>query len=159
GIAKKGDQGFGTLGPKTRAKLNELFGADAGVASPQASPQGQAQSGNAAVSAGTVFARALKVGAKGDDVKLLQIVLNTDFDTRIAASGDGSSGKETTTFGRLTLTALKRFQVKHGIAKPGDDGYGNVGPKTRAKLNALLKAYTDAISAPVSSETSSSTIP
>ena len=168
GIAKKGDQGFGTLGPKTRVKLNELFGADASVASPQASPQGQTQSlpalhaqawqagGNAAVSG--AFVRALKVGAKGGDVKLLQVILNTDVDTRITASGDGSPGKETTMFGRLTLTALKRFQVKHGLAKPGDDGYGNVGPKTRAKLNALLKAYTDAISAPVSSETPSSII-
>ncbi len=149
GIAKKGDDGFGTLGPRTRAKINEIFGEGMGVASPQTSLQGQTQSGNAAVTVGT-FVRALKVGAKGDDVKLLQIVLNTDADTMVTDSGDGSRGKETTMLGRLTLAAIQRFQVKHGIARPSDEGYGNVGPKTRVKLNEILKTYMNSISAPVS---------
>ncbi|MBI2612393.1 Ig-like domain-containing protein [Candidatus Kaiserbacteria bacterium] len=139
-IAKRGDPGFGTLGPKTRAKLNELFGEGTGVAAPQASAQGQAQSGQAAVTSGTLT-RAVKVGSSGDDVKLLQVVLNTDADTRIALSGAGSPGNETTLFGRLTLVAIQRFQVKHGIVKPGGEGYGNVGPKTRAKLNEILAAW------------------
>ena len=159
GIAKKGDEGFGLVGPKTRTKLNELFtdagsGAlQAGVASPTASSQGEVQSGNAAVSVGTTFVRALRMGAKGEDVKLLQVVLNTDVDTRVAASGDGSSGKETTMLGRLTLAAIGRFQVKHGIAKPGEEGYGNVGPKTRAKLNVVLAAYLAATTAPAPAPT------
>ena len=141
-IAKMGDAGFGTLGPKTRAKLNDLFGEGAaGVASLQASAQGAAGSGSAAVSPGTLFARALKVGARGDDVKLLQVVLNTDADTRISASGDGSPGRETTTLGRLTLQAIQRFQMKYGIAKPGAEGYGSIGPKTRAKLNEILASW------------------
>ena len=147
GIARKGDEGFGLVGPKTRTKLNELFAdagsgsLQAGVASSAASSQGEVRSGNAAVSVGTTFVRALRVGAKGEDVKLLQVILNSDADTRVAASGDGSSGKETIMLGRLTLAAIQRFQVKHGIAKPGDDGYGNIGPKTRAKLNAVLAAF------------------
>ncbi len=147
GLAKKGDQGFGIVGPKTRAKLNELFGEGVSVASSQASAQGQTQSGNAAVAGGTL-ARAVKVGSIGDDVKLLQVILNTDADTRIADTGAGSLGNETRLFGRLTLKAIQKFQEKHGIAKPGDEGYGNVGPKTRAKLNAVLAAWLAANTTP-----------
>lgn len=39
-------------------------------------------------------------------------------------------------FGALTLAAVKQLQLKHGIAKEGDAGFGRVGPKTRAYLNA-----------------------
>lgn len=37
----------------------------------------------------------------------------------------------------LTHAAVKRFQEKHGIAKPGVLGYGVVGPATRAKIAEL----------------------
>ena len=40
-------------------------------------------------------------------------------------------------FGSLTERAIWRFQEKYNIAKKGDEGYGIVGPKTRAKLNSL----------------------
>ncbi|MFA6273419.1 MAG: peptidoglycan-binding domain-containing protein [Candidatus Paceibacterota bacterium] len=40
-------------------------------------------------------------------------------------------------FGPMTLRAVKKFQERYDIAKNGDDGYGFVGPKTRAKLNSL----------------------
>ncbi len=40
-------------------------------------------------------------------------------------------------FGALTELAVQRFQERYGIAKNGDEGYGIVGPKTRAKLNSL----------------------
>ncbi len=83
------------------------------------------------------FARQLKLGSSGADVKLLQQILNSDSATQVAASGVGSSGNETTYFGSATLSAVKRFQVKYGIAKAGNAGYGLVGPATRAKLNAL----------------------
>ena len=136
GVAKKGQAGFGTLGPKTRAKIGEVFGV--GVAAPSASAQGEAQSGNASVSATGALARSLNLRAKGDDVIILQIILNTDPDTAVAKSGAGSAGAETNLFGNATLRAVKKFQVKYGLAKSGDIGYGNVGPKTRAKLNALL---------------------
>lgn len=81
--------------------------------------------------------RALKKGNTGADVKVLQQMLNQDKDTQVSLSGVGSPGKETTLFGNATLAAIKKFQVKWGIAKIGDSGYGNLGPKTRAKLNAL----------------------
>ena len=48
------------------------------------------------------------------------------------------SGQVTGYFGILTLQAVERFQVKYGIAKQGNGGYGSVGPVTRAKLNSLL---------------------
>jgi peptidoglycan hydrolase-like protein with peptidoglycan-binding domain len=40
-------------------------------------------------------------------------------------------------FGPATERAVKKFQEKHGLARPGDQGYGYVGPKTRQKLNSL----------------------
>ena len=83
------------------------------------------------------FATALEAGMTHPDIKRLQQVLNSDPDTRVAASGSGSPGNETEYFGALTEAAVKKFQVKHGIAGPGDSGYGFVGPKTRAKLNSL----------------------
>ncbi len=40
-------------------------------------------------------------------------------------------------FGSITRDAVQKFQVKYGITGPGVGGYGRVGPKTLAKLNAL----------------------
>lgn len=82
--------------------------------------------------------RALKIGQTGADVKTLQIVLNSDSATQIASTGAGSPGFETTKFGTLTLRALEKFQIKHGIAKKGDSGFGTLGPRTRAQLNLML---------------------
>ena len=87
---------------------------------------------------GAPLVRNLAIGAVGEDVRTLQRLLNADSATRIASSGAGSSGNETNRFGSLTASAVKKFQVKHGIAKPGVAGYGYVGPKTRAKLNGAL---------------------
>ncbi len=84
------------------------------------------------------FNRRLIKGVSGDDVKNLQAALNSDADTRIATAGAGSPGNETNLFGSLTMKAVQKFQVKYNIAKEGDEGYGQVGPKTRAKLNELF---------------------
>ncbi|HEY4522516.1 MAG TPA: glycosyl hydrolase family 18 protein [Candidatus Paceibacterota bacterium] len=82
--------------------------------------------------------RILLIGSVGEDVRTLQKILNSDSSTRIAASGAGSPGQETNRFGALTLSAIKKFQVKHGIVKAGQAGYGTVGPRTRTKLNTFL---------------------
>jgi spore germination protein YaaH len=87
---------------------------------------------------GAALARPLDIGSTGEDVRTLQKILNTDTATRVAASGAGSPGSESTYFGSATSAAVKKFQVKYGIAKAGDAGYGYVGPMTRAKLNTLL---------------------
>ena len=79
----------------------------------------------------------LSLGANTAQVRTLQKILNSDPDTRVATSGTGSKGHESTSFGPATLRAVQKFQIKYGLAKPGDAGYGYVGPATRAKLNSL----------------------
>lgn len=77
------------------------------------------------------FVRDLFVGASGDDVKALQVFLNT-HGFMIAASGAGSKGMETMTFGALTKAALAKFQAAHGIS-----AIGRMGPMTRAAIAAM----------------------
>ncbi len=86
--------------------------------------------------------------SSGAHVAILQKFLNADAATQIAISGVGSKGNETQFFGALTEIAVQKFQKKYGIAAAGDPGYGYVGPKTRAKLNAFTGAGA-AIVAPV----------
>jgi len=67
--------------------------------------------------------RSLAYGSSGSDVKWVQEQLKV-------APMNGN-------FGPMTLAAVKAFQKAKGIAKPGDSGYGVVGPATRAKLVEL----------------------
>lgn len=92
------------------------------------------------------WTRDLKTGATGADVKMLQMFLNADADTRVAATGAGSAGMETETFGPATAAAVSKFQVKYradvlspaGLVNPT----GYFGPGTRAKANSLCVATT-----------------
>lgn len=90
---------------------------------------------NSTLSCPYVFTRDLYVGLRGEDVKLLQIILNSDERTVIAATGVASKGQETTYFGPATKDAVKRFQALFieyiGIAN------GRMGPKSRTVLNAI----------------------
>ncbi|MDD5621292.1 MAG: peptidoglycan-binding protein, partial [Candidatus Pacebacteria bacterium] len=96
-----------------------------------------AQGGTSAITgipATFTFTKYLYIGKTGIDVRYLQIVLNSDPDTKVALAGAGSSGNETTIFGSATKAAVLKFQNKYGIA----GGTGATGPLTRAKLNVLL---------------------
>jgi hypothetical protein len=123
--------GYGAFGPGTRAKLQSVFG---GTSVSTATSAMNAKP--LAISSGT-FAIGLKRGVSHSDVKRLQIILNSNSETQIAQTGDGSPGYETTYFGPATLRAIKKFQVLYGLSSPKDPAYGNVGPKTRAKLMEL----------------------
>ena len=82
---------------------------------------------------GISFTRNLTVGATGSDVKCLQALLNTSASTQVSATGAGSPGMETMTFGPKTLVAVQKYQTADGITPASQ-----VGPMTRAKLNGWL---------------------
>ena len=80
-------------------------------------------------------------GLNHQDIKYLQILLNSDPDTKVADTGWGSPGYESIHFGKATFDAVARFQEKYAseILYPTyQKGTGNVGPATRNKLNQLL---------------------
>ncbi len=84
-----------------------------------------------------VFNTNMKQGSRGADVKNLQVVLNAYSQTRVANSGAGSPGLETTTFGPATRAAVNKFQALQlaelGISAPT----GNVFAGTRGLLNQI----------------------
>ena len=77
------------------------------------------------------FLRDLKIGVSHPDVLKLQKLLNAKGYV-IATTGPGSPGNESSLYGAKTAAAVKRFQASKGITTTG-----NVGPRTRAALNAI----------------------
>jgi peptidoglycan hydrolase-like protein with peptidoglycan-binding domain len=106
------------------------------------------------------FQKNLKFGDSNQDVRQLQIVLNSDAGTRVSSSGIGSKGQESTYFGQLTQNAVMRFQAKYrkevlepyAIYSPT----GFVGVATRAKLNQIISTKTIVSTASSSSASLSS---
>jgi hypothetical protein len=97
-----------------------------------------------AVCAGVTFTRNLTTGSTGSDVKCLQAVLNLSASTQVATTGAGSPGAETTYFGSRTLAAVRAYQSAQGFIPANQ-----VGPMTRAKLNAYLGGGTGGTLPPV----------
>ena len=136
--AKYGISQVGRVGPATRAKIVEVSATGGAVPATVPAPTITPLSGvTPATTAVVVFNTRLTKGTSGEDVKNLQKILNKDPETQITTEGTGSPGNETDYFGSLTEQAVQKFQVKYGIANPGDEGYGQVGPKTRMRLNQL----------------------
>lgn len=85
------------------------------------------------------FTRNLKLGNSGEDVRQLQIFLNSQGFT-VSKTGAGSAGKETKLFGRATQSALRKFQDANAAAIliPAGlrAGTGVFGETTRAYLAA-----------------------
>lgn len=100
----------------------------------------------------------LSLGSSGPQVTLLQQILNKDPETRIAATGPGSPGHETSLFGSLTKAAVIRFQEKYAadvLAPAGlTKGNGRVGTFTRTKLNSVA-----APASPTAAASAPSTVP
>lgn len=117
--------------------LLQSFGADAAtIANVQASLNGQPTSGGGGSSSGgscaVSWTRDLQQGSTGSDVMALQKILNMWPGTMVAASGAGSPGNETSTFGPATKAAVIKFQTKYGVTPAA----GYVGAKTRAQITA-----------------------
>lgn len=83
------------------------------------------------------FKRNLTVGSRGDDVKCLQKYLN-ESGYKIAESGAGSPGNETTYFGPATKAALIKWQKANNVSPAS----GFFGPLSRAKYSELAKTGT-----------------
>jgi hypothetical protein len=87
------------------------------------------------------FSRDLSLGMSGEDVRLLQEILNKDARTALAQTGPGAAGNETDYFGPMTRNAVIRFQELYAdiVLKPEglEQGTGFVGKLTRTKLSAL----------------------
>ncbi|MDD5145710.1 MAG: hypothetical protein PHF44_02620 [Candidatus Pacebacteria bacterium] len=124
-----------------KAKIAEILALIYALQAKLAQLQGTAPSNIAGCTIST-FARSLRQGDTNEDVKCLQIILNSDLATQIASSGTGSPGKETNYFGALTKAAVIRFQEKYAseILTPSGltAGTGMVGNATREKLNRIL---------------------
>lgn len=121
-IAKPGEPGYGEAGPKTRAKLIEAAPLQTATPSAERAKEPSAKA--------VVITRALKRGVWSEEVKKLQRFLASDAELY-------PEGEVTGYFGSATERAVGRFQERHGIAEPGEQGYGQVGPKTRAKIKEV----------------------
>ena len=98
----------------------------------------QAQLGTGGVAATACsFTRDLTLGSKGDDVKCLQQYLNSTA-YKVAASGVGSSGSETTYFGPLTKAAVAAWQAGNTVSP----AVGYFGPISRAKYTSVAGTTT-----------------
>jgi peptidoglycan hydrolase-like protein with peptidoglycan-binding domain len=83
------------------------------------------------------FAKTLKRGMRGEEVRNLQIAL---AHPPIGGPEIYPEGLITGYFGALTEAAVQRFQAKNNIISsgfPSTTGFGLVGPKTRSSLNKL----------------------
>ncbi len=87
----------------------------------------------------------LKIGSTGTDVMKLQKFLN-DMGITVSASGAGSPGNETSTYGPATGAAVKKFQEKYAseILSPVGltTGTTNFFSSSRAKANLLCSTST-----------------
>ncbi len=97
----------------------------------QAGSSGSSQTTNQAST--ILFTKDLKIGLQDQDVLALQRFLNS-HGYIVANSGAGSSGSETSMFGRFTQTALIKFQKENAI----QPAIGYFGPITRKLVNQIL---------------------
>lgn len=108
---------LGTVGPQTRAILNQTGSGTTNTPSSTANPGG-------VIGDGYQFLNPLQAGSKGTDVIELQ--------KHLIAEGL-YTGSITGYYGAQTKTAVQAFQTKYGLQP-----LGTVGPGTRAALNKGL---------------------
>jgi|GEM_PF-890409 len=132
--------GYGSFGPRTRALINSRLSGGIIPSTPIVVPSIPITSPVSPIpvvsspvldfsTAG--FTRDLALGSEGEDVRQLQLYLNSKG-FFISTRGTGSMGNESTYFGNLTQAALARFQAAKNIA-PAEGYFGRV---TRAYIRA-----------------------
>jgi peptidoglycan hydrolase-like protein with peptidoglycan-binding domain len=67
----------------------------------------------AVIPIGFKFSQTLNLSQSSIEIRYLQIILNSDPDTKLADSGPGSKDQETEYFGPLTKAAIIKFQEKY----------------------------------------------
>lgn len=146
---KYGLPAVGRVGPQTRAKLSEVFGAVPPAAAPSAAPEAPPAAPAAAESVAPVSAvsagipsRNLAPGERDDQVRGLQELLAGDPEIYPEGTASGY-------FGPATTRAVRRFQLKYGVIQSETDaGNGRLGPKTRAKLEEVFGGAVAAVPTP-----------
>lgn len=118
-VNSEAEAGYGYVGPKTRAKLQEVFSGGSVSFAPSVTPPILSSSAG-------MITQVLSMGDSGDDVTQLQAYLASDAELYPEA-------KVTGYYGPLTVAAVKRFQARYGISQ-----VGRVGPQTMAKLNEVM---------------------
>ena len=86
---------------------------------------------------GFTFERNLQKGSNGEDVLVLQKILNLDKRTMLSTKGVGSPGNETRIFGDQTRLAVKKFQALFIEKLKVADGKFN--DRTRIIMNAVCQ--------------------
>ena len=111
----------------------------ASTTSSSSSSGSSGSSGSSSPTGGIWLTRDLYPGSQGADVRSLQEYLNARGFT-LASSGAGSPGNETTYYGNLTASAVRRFQEAHFAEILSPLGYasgtGICGPSTRNYINS-----------------------
>jgi peptidoglycan hydrolase-like protein with peptidoglycan-binding domain len=116
----------GYFGPTTMRRVNSSLGQIAASCPVAVTPT--VSQGAVVTTTGSAFTRDLQLGDTGNDVKALQIYLNS-HSFPVSTQGPGSKGYETTRFGPATARALSLFQAAHALPSTG-----YFGPRTRGVI-------------------------
>ncbi len=93
--------------------------------------QSQTPMNNEEITSPDIPVRDLEVGMVGEDVRMLQKILNSQGYI-LTDTGEGSVGNETTYFGELTKNALQKYQEENNITPSS----GYFGPITRSYMKS-----------------------
>ncbi len=127
---------FAFAAPAKADTLSDLQAQVQALLAQIAAMQGGSSSGSSGAGCYT-FTRNQQVGNTGGEVMWIQKFLNA-HGAQIAATGAGSPGNETSTFGAKTKAAVVKWQGANSVSPAS----GYWGPLTRAKANSVCAGST-----------------